>query len=68
MTITSFTLSRLHLTENIGVKTGPWEQDGLSLIKILGGEDLFSRNWFLRLEARVYNRIGHVGNRSPKIK
>ena len=56
------------MTENIGVKTGPWEQDGLIFIKILGREDLFSRNWFLGLEARVYNRIGHVGNKSPKIK
>ena len=68
MTTASFTLSRLHLIENTSVKTGPWEQDGLILVKILGEEDLFSQNWFLRLEARVYNRIAHVGNWSPKIK
>ena len=68
ITTASFTLSRLRLIENTGVKTGPWGQDGLILIKILGEEDLFSQNWFLRLEARVCNRTGHVGNWSLKIK
>lgn len=65
---TSFTLWRLCLIENTGVKTGPWEEDGLILIKILGVVDLFSQNWLLRLEARVYIGVGHAGNRTPKIK